>query len=227
MTPDETIESLRRWRVPFRVVAGWRTRNRDHVGPWGPVHGLVVHHTGDDADDRVDLQVLVRGRPGLPGPLSQFGCDDRGRIWLIGHGRANHAGGGDPRVLRAVVGERYVDRPPRPREHTGSPGAVDGNAVFYGVEAFYSGERPPTREAYRALVLLAAAVCDHHGWTARSVIGHHEWSDHKWDPGRLDMSSFRTAVEQRLAEGPPLPRFGRGWTAWRLTPAEWSARRSP
>jgi hypothetical protein len=213
MTADETVAALIRWRVRFREVEGWRTRNRNHVAPWGPVNGLVLHHTGDDAADRTDLRIVVRGRADLPGPLSQFGCDDKGTIWLVGCGRANHAGGGDPGVLRAVIEERYAVRPPRPHEHTGSGGAVDGNARFYGVEAFYSGGKPPTRKARRSLVLLAAALCDHHGWTEKSVIGHKEWSDHKWDPGRLDMPAFRAAVARRLAAGPPPSVIG-GWAPW-------------
>lgn len=203
MSADETVRALTRWGVPFQEVDGWRTRNRNHKGPWGPVHGLIVHHTGDDADDEVDLEVVVRGRSGLPGPLSQFGCDDEGTIWLVGCGRANHAGGGDPRVLRAVIEESYDDHPPRPGEHTGSAGATDGNDNFYGVETFYSGTRPPTLAARRSLILLSAAICDHHGWSAKSVIGHKEWSDWKNDPGRMYMKRFREAVEEALRKGPP------------------------
>lgn len=215
MSPDETVQALGRWNVPFRTVAGWRNRHRNHVGRWGPVHGLVLHHTGDDADDTTDLRLVTQGRTGLPGPLAQFGCDDLGTIWLIGCGRANHAGGGDPRVLRAVIAESYGRRPPRPLEHTGSAGAADGNSSFYGVETFYSGLTPPTRAARRSLVLLAAAICDHHGWGARSVIGHKEWSDHKIDPGRLDMAAFRSSVARRLEEGHP--RAGAPWgMPWRI-----------
>jgi hypothetical protein len=203
MTPDQTVLALRRWRVPFQTVEGWRTRNRNHRQPWGPVHGLMIHHTGDDAADTTDLALVTRGRADLPGPLAQFGCDDTGTIWLIGCGRANHAGGGDPRVLRAVIEEGYGERPPRPHEHTGSPGATDGNVCFYGVEAFYSGRNAPSAQARRSLVLLAAAICHHHGWSGKSVIGHKEWSDWKSDPGALDMSSFRRSVAGRLLEGPP------------------------
>jgi hypothetical protein len=203
MTADEILSALDRWRVPHREVRGWRDRNRNHVGAWGPVHGLLVHHTGDDAEDGVDLDLVVHGHGRLPGPLAQLGCDDAGTIWLVGWGRANHAGGGDPRVLRAVVAESYDERPPRPREHTGSAGATDGNCCFYGVETFYSGRHRPTGNARRSLTLLAAAVCDHHGWTEKSVIGHKEWSDWKPDPGRLDMVAFRGRVAARLEQGPP------------------------
>lgn len=203
MTADEVLQALKRWRVPFQKTDGWRTRNRNHVGAWGPVHGLVIHHTADDALDQVDLRTITRGRPGLPGPLSHFGCDDQGTIWLVAWGRANHAGGGDPRVLRAVIEESYDDYPPKPREHTGSAGSTDGNDNFYGVETFYSGTRPPTAAARRSLVLLSAAICDHHGWSAKSVIGHKEWSDQKSDPGQVDMRAFRNTVAQQLRHGPP------------------------
>lgn len=203
MTAQETVRALDRWRVPYREVEGWRKRNRNHVGAWGPVHGLLLHHTGDDAADRVDLRLVVDGHAGLAGPLAQFGCDDEGVIWLVACGRANHAGGGDSRVLRAVIEESYVDRPPRPREHTGSAGATDGNDNFYGVETFYSGTAAPNVRARRSLVLLAAAVCDHHGWTEKSVIGHKEWSSWKTDPGRMNMVRFRERVARRLREGPP------------------------
>lgn len=203
MTADEVLQALKRWRVPFQKTDGWRTRNRNHVGAWGPVHGLVIHHTADDALDQVDLRTITRGRPGLPGPLSHFGCDDQGTIWLVAWGRANHAGGGDPRVLRAVIEESYDDYPPKPREHTGSAGSTDGNDNFYGVETFYSGTKPPTAAARRSLVLLSAAICDHHGWSAKSVIGHKEWSDQKSDPGQVDMRAFRNTVAQQLRHGPP------------------------
>jgi hypothetical protein len=210
MTADEIVRALGRWRVPYREVEGWRTRNRNHVGAWGPVHGIVIHHTGDDAPDRVDLRLIVHGHSGLPGPLAQFGCDDEGTIWLVACGRANHVGGGDERVLRAVVEESYVERPPRPREHTGSAGATDGNDNFYGVETFYGGVEAPTARARRSLVLLAAAICDHHGWTEKSVIGHKEWSDWKSDPGSLDMVSLRGRVAERIRQGPSI---GAGWTS--------------
>ena len=38
---------------------------QEQGGPWGPVYGLVLHHTGDDADDKIDLDLIVRGRAGL------------------------------------------------------------------------------------------------------------------------------------------------------------------
>lgn len=203
MTPDELLTTLRKWNVPFKQVDGWQTRNRDAATgrAFGPVHGFVVHHTGSDGADSINRDLIVRGRSDLPGPLAQFGCDDDGFIWLIGWGRANHAGGGDKRVLDAVIAESYGDYPPASRHHTGSTGAYDGNDVFYGVETFYSGANPPTHDAYASLVLLSAAICDHHGWSAKSVIGHKEWSNWKIDPGGVDMKEFREDVQDLLDSG--------------------------
>lgn len=132
MTSDELLAQLDKWGLSYVEQDGWRERNRNHKGRWGPVHGCIQHHTGSDASDSSDISVLLNGKPGTPGPLSQFATDDRGRIHLIGWGRANHAGGGDPDVLAAVRSESYVDYPPPTHEHTDSPGAVDGNAHFYG-----------------------------------------------------------------------------------------------
>lgn len=202
MTAAQTVAQLTLWGVPFKPVRGWETRNRNSAGSFDDVNGFIVHHTGDDAPDSVDLRVIVNGRSDLPGPLSQFGCDDSGIIHLIGLGRANHAGGGDAAVLRAVQAEKYRTSPPKPHQHTGSAGAVDGNSHFYGVETFYSGGRAPTDRAYKSLVLLAAAICHFHGWSAKSVIGHKEWSDWKIDPGNVSMIKFRADVAAALKAGP-------------------------
>lgn len=202
MTAVQTVAQLTLWRVPFKPVVGWETRSRNHVGPFDDVNGFMVHHTGDDLPDSVDLRVIVNGRSDLPGPLAQFGCDDAGLIYLVGCGRANHAGGGDPNVLRAVVNENYGGAPPAPHEHTGSPGSVDGNSRFYGVETFYSGSFAPSPRVYKSLVLLAAAICDFHDWSAKSVIGHREWSDWKSDPGHVSMTKFRDDVAEALRNGP-------------------------
>lgn len=202
MSAEDTLRALRKWKVPYRETTGWRTHNRNNVGSFADINGFVIHHTGDDAPDSLDERVIREGRSDLPGPLAQFGGDDKGTILLIGCGRANHAGGGDPAVLEAVRKEKYRTRPPAPRFHTGSPGAADGNSHFYGVETFYSGRKPPTKATYKSLVLLAAAICDHHGWSSKSVIGHREWSDWKPDPGNVDMVKFRRDVAEALKAGP-------------------------
>ena len=197
---DQLLAQLKKWKVPYREIDGWRTRGRDAATgkPFGPVFGCVTHHTGDDAPDTADRNVIINGRPDLPGPLAQFGLNDDGVVDLISVHRCNHAGGGDARVLEAVKAESYGDYPTATHQHEGSAGAVDGNDCFYGVETYYSGGKAPTAAAYKSLVLLWAALCDFHDWSAKSVIGHKEWSDWKVDPGHVDMKVLRADVQKAL-----------------------------
>jgi hypothetical protein len=202
MTPDQWRAQLRKFDVPFREIDGWdsATSGRDdETGKeFGPVHGVVIHHTGDDAPDTADRNVIINGRSDLPGPLAQSGLNDDGVVDLITPHRANHAGGGDPDVLMAIVDESYNDYPPATHEHEGSAGSIDGNDCFYGIETYYSGGHSMTPAQYDSAVGWAAAICDFHGWSAKSVIGHKEWSDWKVDPGHVDMKEFRADVQQRI-----------------------------
>ncbi|WP_432118488.1 N-acetylmuramoyl-L-alanine amidase [Streptomyces sp. bgisy032] len=200
MTPDQLLVQLRKWGVKYAEYRSWRTHNRDSATgkTFGPVNGFMVHHTGSDSKDQRAL--LYGGIAGLPGPLSHFGLAQDGTVWLIGWGRANHAGSGDPDVLNAVVNESYGDYPPADNQSI-----VDGNDHFYGVEVWYSGSHRMTDAQYESLRRLAAAVCDFHGWSSKSVIGHGEWgSPGKWDPGyapgrMMDMSAVRSDIASTLA----------------------------
>ncbi len=46
----------------------------------------------------------------------------------------------------------------------------------------------------------AAAVCRHHAWSARSVIGHLEWQPGKVDPRGFTMEWLREPIGERLKE---------------------------
>lgn len=205
ITADQLLKQLDLWQVPFKEIPGWRTRGRDTPTgkPFGPVYGAVQHHTGDDAADLKDLQVCIDGRAGLPGPLVQFGANDNGVIDLISIHRSNHAGGGDPAVLSAVINESYGKYPPPTHFHEGSPGQADGNDCFYGCEAYYSGSHRMTPVQYKSVVMLWAAIFDFHKWTGKSLIGHKEWSNWKPDPGSTDMHQLRLDVDAALKAGPP------------------------
>lgn len=197
MSSEQFVRQLQKWGVPFVETDGWRTRNRNSMGAWGPVHGLLLHHTGDDAPDTADERVLIEGRSDLPGPLCHWGMRDDGTAVLIGWGRANHAGVGAANVRDVLLTEGYGAYPPAP-----GPDSVDGNALLYGQETCYSGLHVMTEQAYRSTVRAFAAVCDHHGWSAKSCIGHKEWTGRKVDPGHLDMASFRRDVDALLEAGP-------------------------
>lgn len=194
MTAEQFVRQLNLWGVRFVEVPGWRTRNRTAPDrAWGPAQGVLLHHTGDDAPDDADVRVLTSGRPDLVGPLCHWAMRDDGVAVLIGWGRANHAGKGAANVLAAVTAEGYDRYPPKP-----GPDTIDGNAHFYGQETCYSGGTTPTAAAYAATVRIFAAVCHWHGWSARSCIGHKEWTGRKVDPGSLDMATFRHDVQAAL-----------------------------
>ncbi|MFM9649961.1 N-acetylmuramoyl-L-alanine amidase [Streptomyces galilaeus] len=207
MTPAQLLAQLRKWGLRYVEYGNWKTHNRDdETGkPFGPVHGFMVHHTGSDSKDQ--RAVLRDGIEGLPGPLCHFGLAQDGTVYLIGWGRTNHAGSGDPDVLAAVKAENYGDNPPLDNQSI-----VDGNDCFYGVEIWYSGSHEMTDAQYAALRKLAAAVLDFHEWSEKSVIGHGEWgSPGKWDPGyasgrMMAMADVRADIRSTLAAvKPPVP----------------------
>lgn len=202
MTADQELAALAAEGCTVVEVAGWRTRNRAGHGAWGPVHGVVVHHTGAEiANDQAATYaagLLSNGYTSLPGPLCQSGEAPDGRIFMVGNGRCNHAGGGDPNVLDAVVADAVpMDSTLKPAR--GNLDGVDGNARFYGLEVMRSGLLPWPQVQYDNAVRWCAAICRFHGWTAASVIGHKEWSDDKIDPGSTDMGAFRRDVAAALA----------------------------
>ncbi|MEV7089905.1 peptidoglycan-binding protein [Streptomyces sp. NPDC093085] len=206
LTADALVAALRAEGVTVVEHPGWRTHNRDHIGPWGPVNGVIVHHTVSSGTE-ASVELCYNGYAALPGPLCHGVIAKDGTVHLVGNGRANHAGGGDPDVLAHVIAEDYGERPPAPRYHEGSAGAVDGNARFYGFECVNlgDGKDPWPAAQLDAIERASAAVCRAHGWTARSVIGHLEWSDWKVDPRGFTMPAMRTRIAARLGAAPVPP----------------------
>ncbi|MFF9118240.1 N-acetylmuramoyl-L-alanine amidase [Streptomyces massasporeus] len=203
LNADRLVAALKAEGCTVHEVPGWRTHNRNHKGAWGPVHGVQIHHTVTGPGTDV-VGLIYNGHSALPGPLATGCITKDGVVHLTGNGRANHAGGGDGRVLQAVIDESYGDRPPATQKHDGSPGAVDGNARFYGWECENKGDGkdPWPAVQYDAMVRATAAICRAHGWGPKSGIGHLEWSDWKVDPRGIDMKDFRADVAERLAHEP-------------------------
>lgn len=206
MAASRFVAVLRAEGVRVVEVDDWEHHNRNSRGPWGPVNGVMIHHTVSSGTGST-VALCRDGYADLPGPLCHGVIDKQGVVHLVGYGRANHAGGGDPAVLSAVAAEDYGDRPPAPHEHEGSAGSIDGNARFYGFECINlgDGKDPWPAAQLDAIERVSAAICRVHGWTARSVIGHLEWSDWKSDPRGWSMPSMRARVEERL-------RHPAGWT---------------
>ncbi|SOE25596.1 LysM domain-containing protein [Streptomyces sp. OK228] len=197
MSADEFIAALRAEGCKVAEVAGWRTHNRNQKGPWGPLNGVVLHHTVTSGTAN-SVQMCYDGYADLPGPLCHGVIDKQGVIHLVGWGRANHAGGGDPAVLTQVVNESYGTRPTPPTK--GNLDGIDGNRHFVGFECINLGDgKDPWPEAQLdAMARAATAVCRHYGWSEKSTIGHLEWSQDKQDPRGFTMASMRARIAALL-----------------------------
>ncbi|MEU1815121.1 N-acetylmuramoyl-L-alanine amidase [Streptomyces roseifaciens] len=191
LTPDRLLSVLRAEGLTVVEVGAWRTRTRNHMGPWGPVNGVMIHHTATRGTART-VEICRDGYRGLPGPLCHGVIAKDGRVHLVGGGRANHAGLGDPDVLRAVISQTRL---PSDDEAT-----TDGNRHFYGLEAENAGDGQDRWPAVQleAIERAGAAVCRAHGWNAASVIGHLEWQPGKVDPLGFAMDDMRDRIAARL-----------------------------
>ncbi|GHG45559.1 peptidoglycan-binding protein [Streptomyces griseocarneus] len=200
LSADRLVAALREEGLRVVEHRSWRTHNRNGKGPWGPMHGVVVHHTVSSGTmSSVDL--CYDGYDELPGPLCHGVIVKDGTVYLVGNGRSNHAGLGDGDVLDAVIAERPL---PEPNEND-----TDGNARFYGFECVNlgDGKDPWPAAQLEAIEKASAALCRAHGWTERSVIGHKEWTNTKNDPLGFTMASMRSRIGARLKRKPdgPLP----------------------
>lgn len=113
MSAGGFLSCLKATGVPVLEVGDWQTHNRNHKGPWGPVHGVMIHHTVTKGS-AATVELCRAGRPDLPGPLCHGVITKDGRLHLVGYGRANHAGLGDDDVLRAVIAEKALPTTTRP-----------------------------------------------------------------------------------------------------------------
>lgn len=210
MTSAQIVAQLKRWGIKYKEVKSWESHNRDAATgkTFGPVNGFIWHHTGADVSAGSAAEyaggTLYNGLSNLPGPLCQFGLATDGVVYLVGWGRANHAGGGDPEVLNHVINEDYTGQL---HPTKGNANGVDGNDHFYGVEIMYSGSHEMTDAQYKTALKLSAAILEHHKWTELSCIGHGEWSNDKWDPGYasgkiMNMATVRKDIAATLKAGP-------------------------
>ncbi|MEU9793840.1 peptidoglycan recognition family protein [Streptomyces sparsogenes] len=199
LSASAALAALRAEGCKVTEYKNWRTHNRAGHGAWGPMNGVMIHHTvtrGSTAAQTADSVALCyNGHADLPGPLCHSVGAKDGQIYMVGWGRANHAGLGDGDVLQAVIAEKAL-----PADNQAN---TDGNARFYGIELINLGDgHDPWPEAQvDAAARWAAALCRAHGWTERSVVGHKEWQPGKVDP-TFSMNDFRARVGKLLAGKP-------------------------
>ncbi|MGR3937066.1 peptidoglycan-binding protein [Streptomyces sp. BRA346] len=191
LSAEKFLTVLKKSGVRVVEHGTWRTHNRNHKGAWGPVNGVMIHHTGSYTTEAGMVDLCRTGYTSLPGPLCHGVIDRSGTVHLVGYGRANHAGLGDDDVLKAVIAEKIL-----PQDNEAN---TDGNPHFYGFEAINTGKGQSWPQVQLdAMHKVSAALCRAHGWTERSVIGHKEWQPGKPDPAGFAMDAFRAAVAQLL-----------------------------
>jgi hypothetical protein len=197
ITPEQWLAALRAEGVTDIVeMPGWRTNNRNNIKAFTDVHATMIHHTAGEGSGLPRL--LFDGRDDLPGPLCHDYLDRTGRLYLVGNGRANHAGTVAANAYAAVHDEKSVHPYPDAAE------PLDGNALSYGLECENSGAegRAWPAKQYDVAVRVQAARCRFHGWSANSVWAHKEATRRKPVDPRLDMDDFRAAVAARLDHEP-------------------------
>jgi len=162
----------------------WEMRGHGDVGT---IRGVLCHHTaGARTGNMPSLNTLVKGRPGLNGPLCQLGLGRDGTFYVVAAGMAFHAGPGSWQ------------------------GVTTGNTNFIGIEAENTGlenDQPwpeVQMDAYRRGV---AALLSHLGLPATACAGHKEFAlphGRKIDP-TFDMPAFRAGVAAILGGTAPQP----------------------
>lgn len=176
--PTWLPEVLRRAGLRCDVYPG--AMDRGH-GDFGNIWGIVAHHTGSFGETPRG----IAEHPSL-GLASQLHLSPQGVYTLCGVGIAWHAGAGAWNGL--------------PRDNA--------NQFTIGIEAAHDGRSPWSAAQYGAYVRGCAAILNHLGVGSDRVIGHKEWagpSQGKWDPGGIDMPTFRRQVAdvQRELKTPP------------------------
>lgn len=159
----------------FKVVelAGWETRGRP--GAFGPVHGVLCHHTaGARTGNAPSLGEIVNGRPDLAGPLAHLHLARDGTFTIVAAGRCNHAGKGKWQ------------------------GITTGNTSFIGIEAENVGDGtdPWPDVQMEAYAKGCAAILKHLGAPVIMCAGHKEYAlpaGRKCDPS-FPMDDFRKKV---------------------------------
>lgn len=160
-------------------VPNWQTRGHGDVGN---MIGIVCHHTADGpTGDFPSLETVTRGRPGLSGPLCNYGLGRSGKVYVVAAGCAWHAGSGSWKGVR------------------------DGNHHFIGIEAENTGYiHGPRAEAWSevqvdAYARLCAAILDHIKQPVSQCIGHKEWAPKRKVDPTFDMAPFRDRVSFYMA----------------------------
>lgn len=180
-------------------VTGWQSRGHAH---FKAVDGIVEHHTaGPKTGNIPSLGVLVRGRPGLSGPLCNLGFARDGSVYVVAAGVAWHAGVGSGHGFPANMANYYA----------------------LGIEAESTGRGDWTPAQLAAWPRLNNALAGHYGFSSARMIGHFEWTPRKIDPYRLPggMTWLRAASARPMGDDMTTLIYGSTRRATVLAPGAW------
>lgn len=151
LTADALARALRDEGVVLSESGNWRIHNRNSRGAWGPVHGVMLHHTaGTDS-----LRLCREGTADLPGPLCIGLITKDGTVHLVGYGRTNHAGSGSTAVLEAVRAERPHCPPPDRTPWTATPASTASRSRTWATGG--TPTRPPNSPPWNGFPPRSAA----------------------------------------------------------------------
>lgn len=181
-------------RINVRELPDWREWGH---GDFLDIRGVMIHHTGNARETAESIQ---RGRPDLPGPLSNLHIAPDGTVTVVAAGICWHAGRGSWQWLPTDMGNQHM----------------------IGIECAWPMDTSITpqtqwRERWPDPQIIAmrdtvAAILNRLGFDSSRVIAHKEYAgavQGKWDPGNIDMNWFRGEVSKaqfgKFKPGPPPP----------------------
>ncbi|WP_413456005.1 N-acetylmuramoyl-L-alanine amidase [Glutamicibacter sp. FR1] len=162
---------------PVEEVPGWK--NTGHGG-MDSCSTIIIHHTAgsDNGKDYNSYNTVKNGRPGLPGPLAQFGIGrNTGKQIIFAAGRAWHAG---------KVGKTAHD---------------NSNAIGIEIENNGVGEKYSDNTYNSAVALTGELVKEFKLNVDKDVLGHKEVAvprGRKIDPS-FSMGKFRADVKAYIS----------------------------
>lgn len=179
----QAINLMRSRGLVVHEVDGWQRRGRP--GTFRP-SGVVEHHDASStkAGNWGALPIIISGRPGIPGPLSQWQVARNGEWMVVAAGIANHAGSGGFKGLA-------------------------GNSLVWGVEVANNGVNEEySAQLHQSLDIGLQCLLETLGRGPEWLCGHKEWAPKRKSDPRHSMDWRRLSLKS--PSGPVRPVLGVG-----------------